>query len=185
VLSVVLAEFNALRGEIKDRNSSAYTLLNINITATTAVAGFVLSGRAKPILLLILPLLSPALGMLFVDHSYNIDNLGSYIKSRLRPLATAAAGNSLLLGYEDFVDEYEQKKFLRFMPFGLPLTLLFAGPPFAALLFSWTELKDYWAWALWVAGLLMFIAFIALWFKFLFAPYRGRQEGGEGQKHHE
>jgi hypothetical protein len=180
-LNVITAEFNALRGEIKDRSSYAYTLLNINITATTAVAGFVLSGKADPLLLLILPLLSPALGMLFVDHAYNIDNIGEYIKSRLRPLATAAAGDSRLLGYEDFVAEYEQNKLLRILPLGLPLTLLFAGPPFAALLFSWAELKDSWAWALWIAGLLMFVAFIALWSRFLFAPYR-RQKRSRAKK---
>jgi len=180
VLNVVLAEFNALRGEIKDRSSTAYTLLNISITATTAIAGFVLSGKASPLLLLILPLLSPALGMLFVDHAYNIDNLGNYIRSRLRPRAIAAAGDSHLLEYEEFVAQYEQNKLLRFLPLGLPLTLLFAGPPFAALLFSWTELKDYWAWALWIAGLMMFFAFVWLWFRFLFAPYQGRQKSYEG-----
>jgi fatty acid desaturase len=171
LLNLTIAEFNALRGEIKDRSATAYTLLNINITATTGIAGFVLSGNASPILLLILPLLSPALGLLFVDHSYNIDNLGSYIKSRLRPLAVAAAGDPSVLGYEDFIDAYEQKKLWRFLPLGLPLTLLFAGPPFAGLMFSWDQLKDGWAWALWIAGLLMFIAFVALWLKFLCSPY--------------
>lgn len=172
LLNLTIAEFNALRGEIKDRSASAYTLLNINITATTAIAGFVLSGNASPILLLILPLLSPALGMLFVDHSYNIDNLGSYIKSRLRPMAVAAAGHSSVLGYEDFIDAYEQKKLLRFLPLGLPLTLLFAGPPVAGLLFSWGQIRDGWALALWIGGLLMFIAFVTLWFNFLCAPFR-------------
>src|SRR5262245_60944942 len=180
VLNVVLAEFNALRGEIKDRASAAYTLLNLNITATTAVAGFVLSSKADAILLLILPLLSPALGMLFVDHSYNITNLGSYLNSRLRPLATAAAGDSRLLGYEEFVDQYEQNKLLRFLPLGFPFMLLFAGFPCAALLFSWAELKESWAWALWVAGVLMVICFIALWTAFIIAPYRGRQRDTEG-----
>jgi hypothetical protein len=172
LLNLTVAEFNALRGEIKDRSTIAYTLMNINITATTAIAGFVLSSKADPILLLILPLLSPALGMLFVDHSYNIDNLGSYIKSRLRPTAAAATGNPDVLGYEDFIDAYEQNKLFRFLPLGLPLTLLFAGPPLAGLLFTWEQLKDRWAWALWLAGLLMFIAFVWLWLRFLCAPYR-------------
>jgi len=171
LLTATLAEFTALRGEIKDRADTAYTLLNINITATTAVAGFVLTGKADPALLLILPLLSPALGMLFVDHSYNIANLGQYINLKLRPLVAQAVGNAQVLGYEEFVRQYEQKRILRFLPLGVPLTLLFAAPPFAALLFTW-RLTDRWLRALWVAGLLLFLAFIALWLVFLLAPYR-------------
>ena len=140
-------------------------------SVTTAVAGFVLTGKADPALLLILPLLSPALGMLFVDHSYNIANLGQYINLKLRPLVAQAVGNAQVLGYEEFVRQYEQKRILRFLPLGVPLTLLFAAPPFAALLFTW-RLTDRWLRALWVAGLLLFIVFIALWLVFLLAPYR-------------
>lgn len=180
VLNVVLAEFEALRGEITDRASAAYTLLNLNITATAAVAGFVLSDKADPRLLLILPLLSPALGMLFIDHSYNITNLGNYINKRLRPLATAAAGDSRLLGYEEFVDKYEQNKLLRFLPLGFPLMLLFAGFPCAALVFSVIKLEHAWAWTLWAAGVLMVITYIALWTVFIIAPYRGQRKGDEG-----
>jgi hypothetical protein len=179
MLNVVLAEFQALRGEIKDRASAAYTILNLNITATAAVAGFVLSDKADPRLLLILPLLSPALGMLFVDHSYNIANLGNYINERLRPLAIAAAGDSRLLGYEEFVDKYEQNKLLRFLPLGFPLMLLFAGFPCAALVFSAMKLEHAWAWALWAAGVLMVITYIALWTVFIIAPYRRQRKGNE------
>lgn len=177
-INVILAEFNALRGEIKDRSTFAHTLLNINITATTALSGFVLVNKANEMLLLILPLLSSALGMLFVDHSYNINNLGNYINDRLRPLVDSLVEDSRLLGYEAFVDEYEQKKVLRFLPLGVPLTLVFAGPPVAALVFSWTSLRTTWAWTLWIAGLLMFTAFIVMWFKFLYVPYMGRDKDG-------
>jgi hypothetical protein len=175
VLNVALSEFNALRDEIKDRGGAAYTLLNINITATTAVVGVVLTEKVPPTLLLVLPLISPALGMLFVDHAFNISNLGSYIQEQLRPLVTHAVGDQRVLGYEEFVRRYEQNRLLRFLPFGLPLTLLFAGPPLGALVFTWSQLKATWALALWIAGLVLFVAFLALWLRFLLAPYRRRK----------
>lgn len=179
LLNIVLAEFNALRGEIRDRASAAYMLLNLNITATAAVAGFVLSDKADPLLLLVLPLLSPALGMLFVDHSYNITNLGNYINIQLRPLAISVAGDSRLLGYEEFVDQYERNKLLRFLPLGFPLMLLFAGFPCAALVFSASDVEHVWTWALWTAGVLMVVAYLALWAVFVIAPYRGRDRSNE------
>jgi hypothetical protein len=181
-LNVVLAEFNALRGEIKNRSSTAFTLLNINITATAAVAGFVLSDKADPKLLLILPLLSPALGMLFVDHSYNITNLGHYINTQIRPFITDITGDSRLLGYEEFVDEYEKSKLLRFLPLGFPLMLLFAGFPCTALILLVNGLDHPWSWALWGVGVLMVITYIALWTIFIIAPYR-KQPKSKGKKH--
>lgn len=177
VLNVLLAEFNALRSEIADRSSAAFTLLNINITATAVVAGFVLSDKADIKLLLILPLLSPALGMLFVDHSLNIKNLGGYINTQLRPMVAEVAGDGRILGYEGFVAGYEKNKFFRFMPLGFPLLLLFAGFPCAALLFVFEGLKDCWGWILWFSGLLMLLIFITLWTDFIIAPYRKHNDG--------
>ena len=179
-LNVAIAEFNALRGEIRDRASAAFLVLNINITATTAVMGMVLSGKADPMVLLILPLFSPALGMLFVDHSHNIRNLGDYINLRLRPLAVAAAGEPRLLAYEEFVRQYEQDKLRRFLPLGLPLSVLFVAVPFGVLAFLSARIEHLWVWALWGVGLLMAAAFSVLWLSFLLAPYRGGRKG-EGE----
>ncbi|HLI82759.1 MAG TPA: hypothetical protein VKV17_02515 [Bryobacteraceae bacterium] len=181
-LNVVLAEFNALRGEIKDRSASAYTLLNINITGVTAITGFVLSGHANPLVLLIVPLFSSALGMLFVDHSYNIKNIGAYINSRLRPEAVRAAANRDLLAYEEFVGAYEQKAIWRFLPFWLPLTMLFAGPPIGVIIFVAPLLKERWAFDLWIAGVLLYAIFLILWGRFLLAPFRGEADDRQQTK---
>ena len=114
LLNLTVAEFNALRGEIKDRSTIAYTLMNINITATTAIAGFVLSSKADPILLLILPLLSPALGMLFVDHSYNIDNLGATSNPGCVPRRQLRLGIPMCSGMKTLLTHTNRTSFFGF-----------------------------------------------------------------------
>src|SRR5260221_2433456 len=135
ILQVALAEFSALRSEIKDRSSAAWALVNLDVTATAALLGFVFSKNADPKILLALPLLAPALGLLFIDHAYNINNLGSYIGKRLRQLVVEATGSADVLGYEEAIDRYEENRFLRLVPLGLPLTLLFSGLPLGGLVF--------------------------------------------------
>ena len=170
VLQVALAEFSALRGEIKDRSASAWTMVSLNITATSAVLGFVLSKGADPLLLLALPIVAPSLGMLFIDHAYNINNLGSYIGARIRPLIVGASGEPSLLGYEDAMDTYEQRRLLRFLPFGLPLTLLFSGIPIGCLVFVVPSLHASWSWLLWAFGIGLVTTQLVLWLLFLLRP---------------
>jgi hypothetical protein len=179
-LQVILAEFSALRDEIKDRAATAYTLLSINITVTVAAAGFVLSDKADPRLLLLLPLTAPALGMLFLDHALNINNIGGYINNNLRPLAVAAARgaateSSKLLSFEMYVREYEKLRLRRILH-GFPLILLFEGFPLAALIFCAKRLQHGWEWILWAVGLAMVVTYLILWMLFLVHP---RQEANK------
>lgn len=173
-VQVILAEFSALRKEIADRSSAAQTLLGLNATASTAVAGFVLSSKADPRLLLLIPILAPCLGMLFVDHVYNIINIGSYIKETLARELNMATESSGLLGYEERIDEYERRKLLRFLPVGVPLTLLFTLAPTGALIFSVPAMDQAWEWALWSFGVMLTLLYIGLWVSFLLLPYRRR-----------
>jgi hypothetical protein len=172
ILQVALAEFSALRSEIKDRSDAAWGLVNLDVTGTAALLGLVLSKNADPKLLLALPLLAPALGLLFIDHAYNINNLGSYINKRLRPLVVEATGSADVLGYEDAIDRYEKHRFLRLVPLGLPLTLLFSGLPLAALVFVVPSLDAAWAWVVWAFGVLLMLVQSSLWLIFMFDPRR-------------
>lgn len=167
-----MAEFSDLRGEIQNRSSAAWTLVSLNATATAAILGFVLSDKADPRLLLALPIVSSALGMLFIDHAYNINNLGSYINKRVRPVVREASGSTRLLGYEEAMDTYEENKLLRFIPFGLPLTILFSGVPLASLGFAIKSLDAGWAWAVWALGLVLAATQLTLWVLFLVDPQR-------------
>src|SRR6266487_2734697 len=92
VLEVALAEFKALRDEIGSRATSSHTLININVVVSGVVAGLVVNNPGRVALLLLLPILSPVLGLLWLDHAHNIRNLGDYINATLRPLITGAIG---------------------------------------------------------------------------------------------
>ena len=184
VLQVALAEFSALRSEIKDRSSYAWALVNLDITATAALFGFVLSKSAESTdLLMDFERLCrrtaigsagnrPALGLLFLDHAYNINNLGSYIGKRLRPIVLEAAGSTDLLGYEEAMDQYEEHRFLRLIPLGLPITLLFSALPAGGLIFVIPSLHAGWAWIVWAFGLLLVLVQTTLWLTFMLNPGR-------------
>jgi hypothetical protein len=172
VLQAALAEFSALRSEIQARSGTGWTLVNLNLTATTAILGVVLSDKVTPRLLLALPLIAPSLGLLFIDHAYNINNIGSYIGARLRPIVTQAAGHNDLLGYEAVIDKYEGNRILRMLPLGLPLTLLFSGIPVAALVFVVPSLDAAWAWVVWAFGLSLVLLQTSLWALFMIDPRR-------------
>jgi hypothetical protein len=180
-IQIILAEFSALRKEIADRSAAAQTLLGLNATVTAAVAGFVLSNKADPRLLLLIPILSPSLGMLFVDHVYNVINIGTYIKEVLAPQLNESTGSTGLLGYEERIDQYERRKLLRFLPVGVPLTLLFTLAPAGALIFSVPAMKRAWEWAMWSLGALLTLVYVGLWVSFLLLPYRRRASGQAGE----
>src|SRR3954451_15704021 len=77
------AEFAAYRQEILHRSSQQYTLLALDLTALTAIAGFVLSDNADRLLLLLLPIVSSSIGLLWYDPARNIDSLGTYIRESM------------------------------------------------------------------------------------------------------
>ncbi len=172
VVQVSLTEFNKLRDEISGRTSSAWTLLGINATVSSTVAGFVLAQKANPLLLLLLPLLTPSLGLLFIDHAVNIGNIGEYINTVLKPLLHETTGDSRLLCYEEWVDKYEEQPIRRLLPFGIPLVLLFNAVPVASLLFTITRLHTAWDWVLWATGVMMTGVQVSFWSIFLAPPLR-------------
>ncbi len=83
-MNAVLAEFNAIRAEILFRATSQATLIQINITAVATIVGFVFANQANPLILVIIPILSPVLGMLWLDHDASIAWLGNFIKMEIK-----------------------------------------------------------------------------------------------------
>jgi hypothetical protein len=171
-VQVAVAEFGKLRDEITGRSTSAWTLVGLSITGSAAVAGFVLGDRADPRLLLLLPLLTPALGMLFLDHAANIGRIGEYINTVIKPVLREATGEPRLLGYEEWVDEFEEQGLERLLPFGIPLVLAFTIVPVASLAYLAPRLDDAWSWALWVVGLIATATQVVFWYRFLAPPLR-------------
>jgi hypothetical protein len=163
-VQIALSEFSALRTEITTRSTAQHTLINLSITATSAVGGFVLTGRFEPVLLLILPILSPALGMLYLDHALNIRNIGRYINKQLKPILP-------LMRYEEAVEIYQQHKLLRVLPYGLPIFIIFAGVPLGSLAATYAALQHIWTWVLWGTGLMLSLLYLSFWAFFMLYPF--------------
>lgn len=80
---VRLAEFAALRNEIAQRSLFQHGLIVLNLTAIGAIVGLVFGRNADHSLLLLLPILSPALGLLWFGNHVAIIRIGSYIGAEL------------------------------------------------------------------------------------------------------
>lgn len=177
VVQVALAEFNKLRDEIANRSTAAWTALGANITISSAVGGFVLGDKANPQLILLLPLLAPALGLLFIDHANNIGRIGDYINVNLKPILRQAAGDDRLLSYEEWVDQYEARTVARLLPFGIPLVIAFTLIPVASLGYAASRTHGSFAWGLWSAGIVVTATELVFWYRFLAPPIRQALRG--------
>lgn len=170
VLTVALAEFGKLRDEIAGRSTTLWTLLGLNASVSSAVAGFVLADRADPLLVLLLPLLTPSLGLLVIDHAANIGQIGEYINRVIKPLVHEVTGEPRLLCYEDWVDTWETRRMRRVLAFGVPLVLLFSVVPVFSLVYVVPHLDNGTLWALWATGFLMTAFQVGLWIAFIVPP---------------
>jgi hypothetical protein len=165
-------EFSALREEIAGRSKAQHTLIQLSITAIGAIGAFVLAGegvpggiplagKGNPLLLLLIPLLIPALGMIYLDHAINITNIGNYINEVLRPELGA-------FHYEERVRAYEKRKTLRILLYGLPIFLIFAAGPIASLIITALFLSGlFWAEVLWCGGVFMALLYLTFWSLFV------------------
>jgi len=164
VVQVALEEFVKLRDEIAGRSTAQWTVLGLNATVSAATVGFVLANHADRNLLLLLPLLTPALGLLFIDHALNIFQIGTYINDVLKPAIRKEIGSATLFGYEEWVRRWEHQTLWRLLSFGIPLVVLFTIVPLAALLSTFpaeTTLSP--IWFLWLAGVLFTVVEIGFW----------------------
>src|SRR5437588_10652474 len=96
VVQVALVEFTKMRDEITARSTMQWTIVGLNVTGSGVVAGFALADSSSRMLLLLLPLLSPSLGMLWIDHALNILRIGHYIESVIAPVLRNALGETRL-----------------------------------------------------------------------------------------
>lgn len=136
LITVLLTQFNACRAEIQARSSTQATIINLNITAIGIIAGYYFAYHTSPIVLLVIPLLSPMLGIIWADHAINIGNLGQFIERKLMPLLSATLKHDLP-DYEVSIRTFEQRKWRRLLLLIAPMLLLFAVLPAAALILAW------------------------------------------------
>jgi hypothetical protein len=80
-----LAEFDALRQEILQRQGTQHQVLALQLTIAGAVFSFALTGHARSGFLLIIPLSSYMLCSRFVEDHVGIRHIGRYIRESLSP----------------------------------------------------------------------------------------------------
>ena len=157
-IDVILAEYTVSR-TVMDRNmSSALGLIGLNVTAVAAVSGFVLSNHADVRLLLILPILSSALGLAFVGQMNYIRIVSEYIESELRPLVVEYTGDERLLGYGQ---SHQRHKGSGYLIQALAMGLVFPGVALAALFITETKLHGRADWTGWLFGAALTMTVVA------------------------
>jgi hypothetical protein len=136
IMSALVAEFNAMRAEILFRATSQATLMQLNITAAGTVAFFALADGTRALTMIIVPILSPILGILWLDHDATILKLGRFIKMDLKPACNVVA-NFNLPDYEKYAEGADALPAPRFaiLNFTIAVFATFGFLPLAALVY--------------------------------------------------
>ena len=181
VVSAILAEFNSLKEEIRARSGEQSTAISLNITVIGAIGSLYLSqAHADARILFLIPIISSLLGMRYVDHAINIDNLGRFIQREVKPQLASALGVDRLVDYEVFAESFADRTNLRLFLLGLPIGLLFAGVPLAALVVPFLVVTPehremlFWNGAVLATGFLLL--FILFWYQVVKRAKRAHPE---------
>ena len=167
VVSAILAEFNALKAEIRARSNDQSLVVSLNITVVAVIGGFYFSEKADPRVLFLIPIISSLLGMRYVDHVINIDNLGRFIQREVKPQLSSVLGVTVP-DYEIFAESFAELSRLRYFLLALPIASLFAGIPVSTLVLPFIVVKPqewdapFWGGALLSAVLLSVFSYF--WF---------------------
>jgi hypothetical protein len=184
-VTVLLSQFDALREEIKTRSTAQTTLLTANITAIGVISGLAFSDRgAGAQILLVVPILSPMLGMLWIDHAINIGCIGVFLQTEVLPAVGQAAGLKHVPNYELKVRDLEGRRMLRIFVFGFPIFLLFAGLPIAALLYMLLlpgNMAGAVFWGPFLLGAGLVAIFLWMWLRLVLQPIEA-WSSGEGRR---
>jgi hypothetical protein len=108
-VKVALAEFTALRDEIRRRSDAQQFVVNVNVTAVTAIAAVVLANISRSAgeddspdeLLFLVPFLTTALAVVWTDHHHAIGRIGAYIRLQLADLLRDATGEEEVMRWEE------------------------------------------------------------------------------------
>jgi hypothetical protein len=127
---VLLAEFTALKAEIRQGIQMQWNAIALQLTATAVVFSFSLSASSRVGFLLILPGVSAALGSQYLRVALNLQYLGSYIMRELSPKVSNGLNWELWRRRQSPVD------YKGLFGFSVPLPLVFPAVSLAAL--AWT-----------------------------------------------
>lgn len=168
-LEAVVAEFGALRAEIGYRSTTQHLLMNLNIVTTGAVVGFAVQDGRNAILLLLVPLVSSALGLLYADHARSIALLGGYIHGGMRYLRD---GKELPLFLWEAYSGKQVDEEPFYVKYKIAVALVFVVPPALALSYLWIaqRLTATIHWLTWSVALILSTYMIVVVFRTAFKP---------------
>jgi hypothetical protein len=124
-----LAEFAALRQEVERRTTLQHNLFVLQLTLSSAIFGFALSGQGRVLLLLIVPIVTYMLCGRFVSQHYGIVYAGQYIREVLDLKVPGG------LSWERWIIDHRRRRMF-FLEWVDPHYVTFAGVAFLAL--AWT-----------------------------------------------
>jgi hypothetical protein len=133
-----LEEYRSLRREIELLLTSMRYMVMLNITALGTIASFALPNAEEyGLLLLIIPILSAAIGITVYFHSRRITQLGDYIEYKIARNIRKITGDKKVLGWEHYLRIEETKRGRFFRWFSIPGTMLltFIFPAILALIY--------------------------------------------------
>jgi hypothetical protein len=84
-VEVLLAEFSALRDEILQHLSMQWNAFVFQLTATSIVFSFSLTDKSRTGFLLIIPVISYALGGRYLSNRRAVQEIGTYVMNELSP----------------------------------------------------------------------------------------------------
>jgi hypothetical protein len=178
MVDAMIAEFNSLKEEIRSRSNDQSIILSLNVTVIGAIGGLYLSEQADSRILFLIPIISSLLGIRYVDHAINIDNLGRFIQREVKPHLAWALDVEKVVDYEVFAESFTERSQLRFLLLALPVALLFAGVPGCALVLPFigveTEQYDTSFVAGAVLGGVLLALFILFWYRVVKRAKRAR-----------
>jgi hypothetical protein len=130
---LLVAEANGNRSEIQRRSSSQHRLLALHITITSAIIGVGLGRPEYQLMLLVLPIASAVIGMLYLDHHLTIARIAShlattYLTHRLNSYQVESVALRRTWSY--------------FFLFAMPVMLVFTAVP--ACVVMWTFYDTMW-----------------------------------------
>jgi hypothetical protein len=140
-VEVLLAEFNSLKTEIQSRSDRQNSVIALNLTVIGAIAGLFYSRASDPKVFFVIPVLCPMLGMIYIDHVINIGHIGRFIQNVIKPQLAHTVSLKDLPDYEVYVRTLESRRVLRIFVLGIPILLMFAGVPLAALVLPFLVAK--------------------------------------------
>jgi MFS family permease len=152
-----LKQFDVLWAEIARRSNAQQTIIGATVTATGTIAGLVVSNKANPALFVVLAIVSPVFGLLWLDHALNISVIAEFISRNWRPGTP---------NWEAYYRTQKQTKAGRgrYLLFVASMTVLFLVPAIGGLAASFPHLDSHTGRiAGWIAAVLLTSIFGVAW----------------------